>query len=237
MAEQDKPETQNPQDEVDPKNEDNPVEDPGDDDDDPVEKALRDDVTEGDTNKTAEQLRTELRKSDRVRKRESAKKDKELADLRAELKKRAEADKSEQEKALEKAREEGRESALSEARKERRGDRLALAVERLAAKGVKFGDDGDPVKFQSKAAMVLLEKQLERGELDVFDDSDRVRDEALREAVTELFEEDDWLIVRPESNSERPRATESDAGKGGSGAKTVEEMSPEEHYQQIRGKR
>lgn len=194
--------------------------------------------------KTAEQLRRELRTSDRVRKREAAKKDKELSDLRKQLKDREEADQTEQEKALAAAKEEGRTVAMTEARAERRSDRLDLAVTRLSAKGVKLEVDKDgetiaeTVKFADKGALAMLRQAIADGTLEestIFDDKDKVRDDGLQEALAEILGDEDWLIVRPASNDgekPKPRAKESDAGKGSAG-KGIEDMTTAEHVERM----
>lgn len=192
--------------------------------------------------KTADEYRQELRRYERSAKTASAKKDKELAKLREQLKEREDADKSEQEKAVEKAREAGKQEATVAAEKERRQDRLEVAATRLASKGLVLGegDDAKTVKFADpEDALVHLERAIAREEVDVdelFDDKGHAKPEALRAALVDLLEQKPHLRERDGDGPQatKPPAGSSDAGKGADGKKSLEEMSVEDQYQRIR---
>jgi flagellar biosynthesis/type III secretory pathway protein FliH len=186
--------------------------------------------------KTAEEYRKELRNYERNAKRASAKDKKEITALKDKLQKREDADKSEQQKAVDKAREEGKTEAQQAAEKERRQNRLEVAVTRLAAKGIKVGEgeDAKTVRFADpEDALVHLERAIATEEVDdPFDDQGKVKADALSEALTELLERKPHLQAKEE---ETPKpAGDADAGKGGDGAKALADMSPEEHYAQVR---
>jgi len=172
------------------------------------------------TQKSAEELRKELREGDRVRKRESAKKDKRIADLERQLKERADEDKSEQEKAIEKAREEGKAEAQTAAEKARRADRLDVAVTRAAAKS--FADPDD--------ALMHIQRRISSGDIDeatIFDDEGKVDAEALKSSLGQLLEDKPHLAA----DGGRPRG-DADAGRRG-GSTSLEEMSVDDHLKAI----
>lgn len=171
--------------------------------------------------KTPEELREELRKGDRVRKRESAKANKLIADLQKQLKDREDADKSEQERAIEKAREEAKAEALSEADKERRSDRLEVAVTRQAART--FADTDD--------ALLHIQRRIAAGDIDadeLFNEDGKVQAEPLKKALGELLEDKPHLAA----DDGRPRGS-ADGGRG-SGGTSLEDMSVEDHLKAIR---
>jgi hypothetical protein len=124
------------------------------------------------------------------------------------------------EKAIEDAKKAARDEALAEAAKERRQDRLDVAVTRLAAKGVKAGDE-DGVKFaDTEDALLWVQRRIESGDIDadeIFDDQGKVQTTALTEALGEILEEKPHLKATGESGSEggkKKAAGDSDAGKG-----------------------
>lgn len=189
--------------------------------------------------KTAEELREELRKGDRTRKRESAAAKKRIADLEKQLKEREDADKSEQEKAVEKAREEGKAEALTASQKERRNDRLEVAVTRQATRGVTVGDGDDERTFKfadPEDVLDRLERKIAKGDIDadeIFDDEHRVRDEALTEALVEIAQERPRWEAGSDNGSDRPSG-DAGARKGKSGGKSEDERSIDEHLTSIR---
>lgn len=157
-----------------------------------------------------------------------AKAEKRRADeLQAKLDKIAEANQSDQEKAISKTREEARTEALTEAQKERRSDRLEVAVHRLATKGIKVGDE--LAKFADpEDVLTHLERAIARGDLsedDIFDSESKVQTDALTAALSDLAErKPHWL-----AGTAKPGPGENDAGKGSGGSKSLEDMSVEEH--------
>lgn len=149
-----------------------------------------------------------------------AKKDRaEREAVEAKLKEREDADKSEQEKAVEAAARTARDEALSEAQKERRADKLEMAVTKVAAvRGVKVGagDDEKTVKFSDPDDVQMwLEKQVERGDVDIdaiykdgHVDENALGDELVRLAAAKPS----WLVGTAKGNG-KP-AGDADAGKG-----------------------
>lgn len=147
------------------------------------------------------------------------------------LKEREDADKSEQEKAIETARAEAKAEALSEAETQRRADRLEVAVTRLAAKGVKVGDN--TVKFTDpEDALVFLERRISRGLLeadDIFDTDGKVQTDAVTAALGEILEEKPGLAA---DHVDRPSGS-SDAGKGDGGG-SLDDLDVEGHLAAIK---
>jgi len=157
--------------------------------------------------------------------------------LEEDAKKRADAEKTEHEKAVEKAREEGEQAALTKAQKERRKDRLEAAVARLASRGVKVGegDDAKTVRFADpEDAQVFLDRKLSLGDVDeedIFDDDGKVQTEALGQALAEILE--DRPRLAEDARPSKPSGS-ADGGKGKGADKGLEDMSVEEHFQRIR---
>lgn len=174
--------------------------------------------------------------------------EKQRAEYEKRLKDREEQDKSEFEKAVEAARQEGEKTARDASEKERRADRLETAAVRLASKGFKVTDeDGKEVTVtfaDPDDAHIHIERMLRRGDLDeseLFDDSGRVRNEALTEALTELIQNRPHLAANGHApGGGRPRgkvAGSADGGKGSGGAKELEDRSTEEWLTSIQSKR
>lgn len=188
--------------------------------------------------RTAEEIRKQLRETERRSRRESARKDKELAELRQRLKEREDADKSEQEKAVEAARTEGRREVEEKVAAERRRDRLEVAATRLATKGIQVGegDERRRVRFADpEDALVHLERAVRNDAIDdPFDENGNVRVGALETALAELLEQKPHL--REAERRAAPPA--GDAGRGSDDAqKTLEEMSPDDHLRMIQEER
>lgn len=166
---------------------------------------------------------------------------KEAEEAARKLKALEDADKSEQEKAIEKAKEEGRKEASTEAEKARRSDRLEVAVTRLAAKGFKVGEDEDAktVRFRdAEDALVNIERSLgdEVDEDDIYDSEGKVNADALQAALAELAERKPHLVEdgktpKPSGDADGGKGT---GGKGSGGSKSVEDMSAQEHFERIR---
>ena len=152
-----------------------------------------------------------------------AKSEKRRADtLQAELDKLKNADKSDQDKAIDDAKAEVR----AELDAERRHDRLEVAVTRFAART--FADTED--------ALIHLERAIKDGDVhqdDIFDDDGKVQTEAVKTALTELLERKPHLAA---GDKQTPPPGDSDAGKG-KGGKGVEGMSPADHLKQIQGRK
>lgn len=215
------------------KSDDDPVNDPGDDPDDPVEKAL----AEGDDD-TKVEADDDWKAKARKHERETKRLRKQLEERERKIKEREDEEKSEHEKALEKAREEARKEALTEAEKERRGDRLEVAVTRLSTRGFKIGDgeDAKTVRFaDSDDAIVHLERAIARGDIDaeeIYDSEGKVNTDALTTALGELLERKPHL-----ADGERPTPKgDPDARKGDPAQKDLESMTPEDHAKRKYGK-
>lgn len=152
-------------------------------------------------------------------------------ELRDKLKKREDADKSEEQKKIDAAREEGESKAKTEAEKERRSDRLEVAVTRAASKGVevKVGDEEKTLRFDDpEDALVFIERQLSRGDLDegdIFGEDGKVNTEAVTEALADLLKEKPKLAA----DAEGRKSGDPDTRKGGPADKDLESMSPEDH--------
>lgn len=158
--------------------------------------------------------------------------------LSAKLKEKEDADKSEHEKAVEAARQEGEKVARTEAEKERRADRLESATIRLAAKGFKLKDDeGKEVTLKfadADDAFVYVERAMSRNEIDtddLFDEQGKVQTDALTSALTEILASKPHLAEG--SVGSRKVSGSADGGKGSGGGKSLEDMTPEEHFKRL----
>ena len=83
---------------------------------------------------------------------------------------------------------------------------------------------------------------IRRGDLDeddLFDDKGKVRPEALTEALSELIEARPHLAANGAGNGGKRSkvAGSADGGKGSSGAKELEDRSPDEWLTAIQGRR
>lgn len=187
------------------------------------------DGAEGDSDgkeKDAEYWRKQLRDYERSSKRRGGKKDKEIENLRGELKKREDSDKTEQQKAVDEAREEGKTEALTTAEKERRSDRLEVAVTRAASKKVKIGegDDAKEVRFgDTEDAEIYLQRKIAKGEIDedeLFDENGKPKADVVAEYLKEILEEKPNL-AEDAGGGKKPKTAEGSAdqgkGKGGGG--------------------
>jgi hypothetical protein len=169
--------------------------------------------------------------------------------LAKEAKERADKDKSEQEKAIEAARAEGEQKASKAAESSRRQDRLENAVIRSAAKGVKVtegkGDDAKEVTVRFRDpedALLHLQRAIRNGDVnedDIFNSEGRVNDSEVQSALAELLSDKTYLRAGGEEGGKpsKPEPKGSgDGGKGGEGSdeKTLDNMTPEEHFNRIR---
>lgn len=128
-----------------------------------------------------------------------------------------EATKSEHEKALDKARKEAADAAKAETVGEFR-KRILRAEIRTAAAG-KLADPSD--------AVALLDLDLD----EVFDEDGEVKAEEINSAIADLLERKPHLKADPHDG--RPSG-DADAGKGSGGAKSPEDMTPEDWEKQDR---
>jgi hypothetical protein len=145
-------------------------------------------------------------------------------ELERKLKERDDADKSEQEKAIEKAREEAKTEALTESQKERRNDRLEVAVARNAAKT--FADVDD--------ALVHIKRAIDNGDVDeddIFDSEGKVQTEALKTALDDLLERKPHLKATPGR-----AAGSADAGRGSGSGKSADDMSIDDHLKAVQSR-
>lgn len=176
-----------------------------------------------------QQARRHEREAKAARKRE--------ADLQAKLQERDDADKSEQQKAVDKARTDATTEVTSKYELERRAERLELAVTRIAvAKGVKLGegDKQKTVKFtDAEDVQMWVERQIKNGNIppeDIYDDNGRINAEALSDALAGLAaNKPSWLQGATNGN----KGVDFDGGKGKGSAKGVEDLSVEEHYKRM----
>ena len=156
-----------------------------------------DDGDDGDDGKKkdADYWRKQHRRYERTVKRKRERDKKELKEAQDKLRKREDADKSEQEKAVEKAKEEGRGEAETKAEKERKKDRLEAAVIRAAGKKIEIGegDDAKKVRFEDpEDAEVFLQRKIIKGDLDeadLFGDDGKPKADVIAEALQEILEE------------------------------------------------
>jgi hypothetical protein len=208
-----------------------------DDDEDKSDDAA--DKDDDDLDRTPDWKR-ESRKHERDKKKALKERD----ELRQKLKEREDADKDETQKAIDAAREEGRTAALTEAEKDRRADRLEMASLRLATSGVLVGDGDDAKKHKfadPEDAEAHLQRAIKRGDVDeddLFDDNNRIKKDALTEALAEILESKPHLRAAAGGGKgdEDKNTAEggADAGKGDKGsAKDLEEMSPDDHLKEL----
>jgi hypothetical protein len=160
----------------------------------------------------------------RKHEREAKKARKEREALERQLKERDDANKSEQEKALEKAREEARTEVLTASQKERRNDRLEVSVARQAAKT--FADVDD--------ALLHVQRAISAGDIDeddIFDSEGKVQTSALKTALDDILERKPHLKASPG----RP-AGDGDGGKGDGAAGDADDMSVDEHLKRVQAR-
>lgn len=221
-------------------------EDDADKTDDPADDVKDDDAKDEDKNdddddhKPAEtnwkqQARRHEREAKAARDRE-AKARKREADLTAKLKEREDADKTEQEKAVEKARTDATTDVTSKYEQERRAERLELAVTRAAiSRGVKVGegDKQKTVKFtDAEDVQMWVERQIRNGAADdIYTDEGKVNASTLIDLLADLAaSKPSWLQG---ATNGAGKVADFDAGKGKGGPKGIEDMSVEEHYKRM----
>jgi hypothetical protein len=182
----------------------------------------------------------EARKHERRAKKTQA----ELAEAQRKLKEREDAQKSEQEKAIEKAKAEAKAEAEGGFEETRRADKIENAVTKLASGGFKVTvKDGDEEKEKtvrfadSDDAQLRIDRALRDGDLeyeDIYADG-KVKTDAVTEFLRDLLEEHPRLQAT-DGTTPKPKKPEggADAGRGKGSGKSLEELTPEEHYQRIR---
>jgi len=175
----------------------------------------------------------------RKHEREAKKARKEAESLRSRLQARADADKSEQEKAIEEAEQRARAELEKKFEIERQQDRLELATTKLASKGLKIGDgdDAKTVRFADPDdALLHLERDIRNGDLDredIFDSNGRVRSEQLEEALADLISRKPHLAADSGSTTKKVSGT-ADARRG-TAPKT--DTTVDDHFKKIRRRR
>lgn len=178
----------------------------------------------------ADKSEPDWKKMARKHEREAKKARKERDENAKKLKDREDADKSEQEKAIDEAKKTARTEAETSFETERRKDRLELATTKLAAKGVTIGegDDAKTVKFADpEDALVHLERDIRNGDLDnedIFDENGKVRSDQLEEALTDLLSRKPHLAA---SEAGRAKVTGTADARKGSAPKTESSMEDE----------
>jgi hypothetical protein len=136
--------------------------------------------------------------------------------LAAKLKEREDADKTEQERAVENAREEAAAAAKTETSQAFR-DKLLKAEVRAQAAG----------KFANPALAVKL---LDLDHETIFDDDGEIDTDVIAQAIDAFLEQEPGLKAGAQSRGS------SDAGRGSSGT-ALADMTPEDHFQRIRAKK
>lgn len=201
------------------------------------------DAGKGAAGKTADDYRKELRRYERTAKTSSAKKDAEIAELRKKLEEREDAEASDHEKALKAAREEERAAVTAKYEETQRADRIENAVTGLSLKGFKAKVDDKDVTLRfadPDDAQLRVDRALRVGDLayeDIYVDG-RVDRAAVTVFLTEVLEEHPRLRADDGNGAGKQQRVDFDGGKGkGAGGKALEDMDPEEHYQQVVGKR
>lgn len=181
------------------------------------------------------------KKMARKHEREAKKARQDREDLAKKLKEREDADKSDQEKAIEKAREEAKAEAESGFAEQRREDRIESAVTKLALKGFKVTvKDGEEEKEKTLKfadpddAQLRLERAIRKGEVsydDIYKDG-AVDQDAVTEFLSDLLQENAHLQASDGSGKPAKVQGSADAGKGArSGNKELEELSPDEMFE------
>lgn len=199
-----------------------------------VEDTETEDTTTTETDDKSVETEVDWKAESRKHERRSKQTAKELEETRRKLQEREDADKSEQDKAIDEAKRAAREEALTEAQKERRADRLEVAVTRLATKGIKVGDD--LAKFADpEDVLTYLDRAIAKGDLnadDIFNEESQVQTEALTDTLADLAKrKPHWL------EGHKPAGPgDSDAGKGSGGAKGLEDMTVEDHAKRKYGR-
>jgi transposase len=153
--------------------------------------------------------------------------------------------KSDEQKRIDAAREEERTKLTSEFDKERRKARLESAATRAASKGVKVGE-GDQARTQKFAdaddAIVHVERAIANDEIeadDLFDEKGKIKQDELESVLSDVLRRKPHLALRGSGSTGNGAGPDGDAdgGKGsGSGGTSIEDMTPEEHFEQIRPK-
>lgn len=164
------------------------------------------------------------------------------ADLQTKLKQRDDADKSEQQKAIDKAREDATAEVTTKYEAQQRTDRIENAVTKLSLRGFKAKSDGKEItlKFADPDdAQLRVDRALRNGDLtyeDIYSDG-KVQTSVVIDFLTELLEEHPRLRAQDNASTAKG-AVDFDAGKGnGGGGKSLEDMSPDDHLKAIRGSR
>jgi len=150
------------------------------------------------------------------------------------LRKREEEDQTDSERKISEAEKKGREEAESKAEKERKGDRLEVAVTRLASKKLTIGegDDAEEVRFaDTEDALLNIERAIAKGEIDesdIFDDEGKVKTDALQKELADLLKRKPHLKDGGAEESSSSKG-DPDTRKGSSAKGNLESMSPEDH--------
>lgn len=155
--------------------------------------------------------KTDWKAEARKHERRSKQAQKRIEEIEAKLAKIDDANKTEQEKALDAARKEAAEETRTELQNEVRAERLSAAIARQAAD--KFADIDDAIRL------------LDTDNADLFNDEGQLQNEALTDALNDLLER------KPHLGKKDAPIGESDAGKGA--ASSPEDMSVEDHLKAI----
>lgn len=158
------------------------------------------------------------------------------------LREREDADKTEQQKAIDKAREEATAEVTTKYEKQQRADRIENAVTKLSLKGFKAKDaDGKEIVLRfadPDDAQLRLDRALRNEDLtydDIYADG-KVQSPAIVEFLTELLEEHPRLRAqdRATTGAAGGKDVDFDGGKGGgSGDKDPDSMSHDDHLKAV----
>lgn len=188
------------------------------------------DDNEGDKVTPDDDWKTKSRKNETRAKKAERERDEAAEKLR----KREEEDQTEAEKKVSEAEKRGREEAESKAEKERKGDRLEVAVTRLASKKLTIGegDDAEEVRFaDTEDALLNIERAIAKGEIDedeIFDNEGKVKTDALESELASLLKRKPHLKDGGTEESGGSKG-DPDTRKGGTAKGDLESMTPEEH--------
>jgi hypothetical protein len=141
---------------------------------------------------------------------------KKLDDLESKLAEIESANKSDQEKAIEAARKQAAEETAAELTGQIKAERLNSAIARMGAG--KFADVDDAIRL------------IDVDDETIFTDDGKVDTDALNNALTDLLDRKPHLAVGPNG---RP-AGDADAGKGSNNEKSLNDLSVDEHFADLR---
>lgn len=185
------------------------------------------------------------KKMSRRHERDAKKLRKDTEDLTRKLRERDDADKTEQQKAIDKARDDATAEVTTKYEAQQREDRIENAVTKLSLKGFKAKRDGKDITLRfadPDDAQLRLDRALRNGDLaydEIYADG-KVQADAVTTFLTELLEEHPRLRAaengNPTGKDQEPVDFDGGKGKDG-GGKDLSAMSPDDHLKAIQGQR